>query len=580
MRGTLGAVAALVEQAAESKAGADPWSGAGFVFARARPAARERGAAILAATMKAVAYAAIGFVVFQAFVLKVSFWDSYDYLNDAVALGGAPAAYYRVHAPFVPIALSPIVRALWSMPTHDTLHVLLPRLVVCALSIGASVATFLYTRRLGGTLAAAAALFFFVTSRLFLHYGPHILVDLPLAGWTAIALGRVLAIEDENRARDYVLLGLAFAGACLTKYSVVLLPVVCTLGLVAIAFVTRSKARWRVVAGSAIALVIAASSIVLVLVWVAARIGETPWYYASELLAELRESSKMELGAESPLDYAGMLPVAVSPIVIALAAIGAVVSLRREPKRSIVPLVWAAVFVISLLAGTRHTEVRYLAPLLPLLCAFAGVAVARAWQWIEGHRARARRTGAFALAAVLAIALLPGVDQVARDSNGFYRTDNTGALVEWLRGRNAPGEVLTSGAPLALTPPIEPLLRDDEFYDVYTLGHPAFRYHLARSARRGNELPTAGNPEVTQISTQKNALTSRRIADGEEPLDVVWLRHCMLCDERQESCSTSPFTCDLALLDLRTGRVCAPVERCGDLLAREPRKTRKPKERS
>jgi hypothetical protein len=569
-----------VEQAAEGKAGADAWSRAGFAFARARPAARERGGAILAASMKAVAYAAIGFVVFQAFVLKVSFWDSYDYLNDAVALGGAPAAYYRVHAPLVPIALCPIVRVLWSMPTHDTLHLLLPRLAVCALSIGAALATFLYTRRLGGTLAAAAALFFFVTSRVFLHYGPHILVDLPLAGWTMVALGRVLAIQEENRARDYVLLGLALAGACLTKYSVALLPVVCTLGLVAIAFFTRSKARWRVLAGSTIALVIAASSIVLVLVWVAARIGETPWRYASELVAELRDTARVELGHESPLDYAGMLPVVVSPIVLALAAIGAVVSLRREPKRSILPLVWALVFAISLLAGTRHTEVRYLAPLLPLLCAFAGVAVARAWQWIEAHRVRARRAGAFALAAVLGVALLPGVDQIARDASGFYRTDNTGALVEWLRARNAPGEVLTSGAPLALIPPVEPLLRDDEFYDVYTLGHPAFRYHLARSARRGNELPSTANPEVTQISTQKNALTSRRIADGDEPLEVVWLRHCVLCDERQKSCASTPFACDLALLDLRTGRVCAPVERCGELLVHEPRKTRRPKEGS
>jgi hypothetical protein len=542
----------------------------------ARPAAAARG--LLAPLMKSVAYAAIAFVVFQAFVLKVSFWDSYDYLNDAVALGGAPAAYYRVHAPFVPIALAPIVRSLWSTPTHDTLHLLLPRLLVCALSIGAALATFFYTRRLAGTLAATAALFFFVTSRIFLHYGPHLLVDLPLAGWTMLALGRVLAVEDENRARDYVLLGLALAGACLTKYSVVLLPVVCTVGLVAIAFVTRSTARWRVLAGSAIAIVVAASAVVIVLVWVAARIGETPWYYASELVAALRESSKNELGAESPLDYARMLPVAVSPIVLALAGIGAFVSLRRDPKRSIVPLVWAAAFVISLVAGARHTEVRYLAPLLPVLAAFAGVAVARAWSWIEAPRARARRIGALALGAVLVVALLPGADQVARDAHGFYRTDNTGALVEWLRARNAPGEVLTSGAPLALIPPHDPLLREDEFYDVYTLGHPAFRYHLARSARRGDALPSAGNA-VTRISTQKNALTSRQIAEGEEPLEVVWLQHCALCEDTK-SCPSSRFSCDLALLDLRTGRICTPVERCGELLQRAPRKTRRPKERS
>ena len=150
----------------------------------------ERGLRLALALALALAFA---HAVYRALHLGVEYFDGYDYLRNARALVGDPLLEYQpLRPPSSRSCRSPRWRSSRASPPADPIRLIAPHLTGALVSIlSAGGVLWLFSRSFGTTLALLGTLLF-VSTRYFVHYAPHVMADLPSAGWAAATLALYL----------------------------------------------------------------------------------------------------------------------------------------------------------------------------------------------------------------------------------------------------------------------------------------------------------------------------------------------------------------------------------------------------
>jgi hypothetical protein len=439
----------------------------------------------------------LAFMLHQAFALQIHYYDTFDYLNDARRLlGDESASYYRVHAPLGPLLAMPVASAILSTAeVDDPLRWVLPHLLGALLAALTLLAVWGWLRsRVGGRWALLGVLLLMGTS-LFVRYAPFLLVDIATAGWVAAAfLAWARATSPRGRWFHYGAFGVAIAGGMLTKYSVIVLP----LPFVAaelVRVVVERRLCWRRLLGGLFGGCVAALVFWGVMSAVFGYVDGRPFTLETlEALLAGSSAAVVSFPGETWADYAPMLVACVSPITLALAALGVATGLRRSWRRDLPVLLWILLLGGLLSFRIGHNEARYLWPILPAIAYFAVIGARASWGMLHSlARGRGRVAVALLSLAVMGLALTPGISQARRDTHPFFYTGTQPAFVRFIEDHTSGDRsVFWAGHFVALSPPSpNAAVPEDEFFDFFHLGHPCV--HLLTSGRVVG-VPSPGDP--------------------------------------------------------------------------------------
>jgi hypothetical protein len=452
------------------------------VSARVSPRERAVRWALALALLLALAHP-----VYRATHLGVEYFDGYDYLRSARALVGDPIlAYQPLRPPFVPIVQTPAMAIVRASPPASPVRLIAPHLtgaVVSILSVGGVL--WLFARSFGFTLALLGALLF-ATTRYFVHYAPHVMADLPSAGWAAATVALHLRALERRTHGAFALCGLALGFSVLTKYPLVVLGPALLLAELWRAAAMR-RIDWPSARGTALACAVGAGlflAVQLVVMWIV--VGSDGLSALAGTLAHLPTmTGSGEVPGESWLDHGPMLVVMMSLPTVLLAGVGFGLAAVRPQARDFPCLAALLVTGATTLFLVTHTEARYLLPAVPFLIYFAlrsveaALAAARArWSgWGGARRALAIAIGTAALAAPLGI----GLHQAMLEEDPLYRADpERGAAEQLLAAREGDGRLLWFGRLYTLHTRFAGLVPRDEFFGIFHLPAFAIPYFLDR----------------------------------------------------------------------------------------------------
>jgi 4-amino-4-deoxy-L-arabinose transferase-like glycosyltransferase len=416
---------------------------------------------------------------YRALHLGVEYFDGYEYLCNARALVGDPLCEYQLlRPPLVPILQTPAMAIVRASPPADPIRLIVPHLTGALVSILSTSGLFwLFSRSYGITLALLGILLF-ASSRYFVHYGPHVMADLPSAGWAAATIALYLRARERKTTTGFVLCGLALGFGVLTKFPLFVLGFALLLSELWLAALARRMDRrcaWGVVTAGAVG-VATFLAVQLVVMWIISGAAFLGVFWIT--LRHLPTMSGVgEVPGESWLDYGAMTTVMLSLPTLMLAGAGILLALRRPEARDIPCLATLAATGGTTLFMVTHTEARYLLPAVPFLLYFAlrsvealwGFARER-WQAWGGLRRGALIAGG---ALLLAVALRVGVHQAILEEDPLYRADLERRAVEkLLAARGEGGRLLWHGLWYTLPTRFVRLVPHDEFFGVFHF--PAF----------------------------------------------------------------------------------------------------------
>ncbi|RME06200.1 MAG: hypothetical protein D6812_01955, partial [Deltaproteobacteria bacterium] len=149
--------------------------------------------------------------------LGTTYYDSYDYLENARFIAGVGAHYDPIRAPGLPLLLSPLYRWMaWAGISGDDLRP--PHVVLFLLSWGFLLFLYRFFRRFHGGTLALVGVALMAGNRLFVHYVPFVMADLPVTA----AFVLLLAGYDPWRPKSSLLrqmgVGVLLGVALLLKY--------------------------------------------------------------------------------------------------------------------------------------------------------------------------------------------------------------------------------------------------------------------------------------------------------------------------------------------------------------------------
>ena len=417
--------------------------------------------------------------------LGVEYYDGYDYLRSARALVGDPLLEYRpLRPPFVPIVQTPAMAIARASPPAAPIRLTAPHLTSAVVSIlSAGGVLWLFSRTFGTTIALLGALLF-VETRYFVHYAPHVMADIPSAGWAAATVALYLRARGRRSFGAFALCGLALGCSVLTKYPLVMLGPALLLSELWLAAVTR-RVDWRCWWGVAIAGALGAAlflAVQLVLMWIVS--GSEGFALLVQTLLHLPTMTGVgEVPGESWRDYGAMMVMMISLPTLLLGGAGVLLAAWRPQERDIPCLASLAVTGGSTLFLVRHTEARYLLPAVPFVLYFAlrsveaalGVAQLRWRGWGRPLRATVIAISALLLAGALQV----GLHQVMLEEDPLYRADlERRAAEQLLAARRAGGRLLWHGRWHTLHTRFVRLVPRDEFFAIFHFPDFAIPYFL------------------------------------------------------------------------------------------------------
>jgi len=439
--------------------------------------------------------------VYRALHLGVEYYDGYDYLRSARALVGDPLLVYQpLRPPLIPILQTPAMLIVRASPPAARVRLIAPHLTGAVVSIlSAGGVLWLFSRTFGTTLALLGTLLF-VASRYYVHYAPHVMADLPSAGWAAASMALYLRARERRSQGAFALCGLALGCSVLTKYPLVVLGPALLLSELWFAAVTR-RIDWRSGWGVALAGALGAAlflAVQFMLMWRVYGSGGFAMFVGT--LQHLPTMSGVgEVPGESWLDYGAMTATMMSLPPLLLAGAGFALAVARPQPRDIPCLASLLVTGGTTLFLVRHTEARYLLPAVPFLLYFAlrGVEAALNWTRPRWHGwGGLRRATVIAIgASLLAAALRVGLHQAILEEDPMYRADlERRAAAQLLAARRDDGRLLWHGRWYTQHTRWVGLLPHDEFFGIYHFPSFAIPYFLDRDLdQRPRRWPT--NPD-------------------------------------------------------------------------------------
>jgi hypothetical protein len=295
-----------------------------------------------------------------------------------------------------------------------------------------------------GQAAGLAAAFFLAVAVLHVRDSHFAMTDVLMTSLVMFCLARLASALDTQvaapRANRSTLRGFAVAGllgglATSTKYNAAAV-------LVAMA-AAQVILLWRF--RKPLAPVACAPSVVFVITAAAGFVAATPYAIldAPTFAADLRYDFE-HLSAAHGIDvgpgwYAHLtrsLPYGCGLLIFVSAIPGMAMAVRRSPRHGIVLVAFVAAF-IAVLGSGRTVFFRYVMPLVPVVCVFAGVAAAGLGNAVARWRGGRSDAGLPTLVAVLVIGA-PSLVSSAWMDVLLARTDSRIAAAHWLRGQLRP----------------------------------------------------------------------------------------------------------------------------------------------
>jgi len=399
---------------------------------------------------------AAAYTVHRAVVLRIEYYDGYEYLlNTRALLGDRAGGYNPFRPPLLSVLQLPAVAVGRASAPASPVRLLAPHLTAALCSLLAAAAVFLVLRRPFSPTFALLGPVLFVGNRLFIRYGAHVMADLLSAGLAAATVALYLRARERPASDSfwgpYALCGAALGAAVLAKFPVAALGFVLAFTEVWLAVRERRLERRRALglalAGTvAVAVFYGVNLVLLAVNFRATAFQKLAWFAPRALVA----SASHPVTDESWRDWGAMALIMLSGPTLVAAGLGLVVALRERQTRDVPFLVWLGVLGVVIVFVIGHNEARYLLPVVPAILYFAVRVVERL---AEAVRPRWERAGAVARAAVatgaallLGGALRVGVEQAIQDRDPVFLADVERRAAALLVGeRRARGRLLWLG---------------------------------------------------------------------------------------------------------------------------------------
>ena len=433
------------------------------------------------------------YTLHRAVVLRIEYYDGYDFLKNARALLHDPLAqYWLLRPPLVSLLQLPAVALGRASAPGAAVRLVAPHLTAALLAIlTAGAVSWVLLRPVGPTLALLGTLLF-VSTPYFIHYAPYVLGDLPSAGWAAAAVALYTSARTANGRASWVrhgACGLALGGAVLSNFRLGTL----WFALAAAELwygVRRRRADARGWLGLGLEGIVAVLLCLAVFAGIVFRLGHDPVPQGlRRVFAQFRPAT-LRIGAdpeESWRDYLGMTLAMTSAPTLLLAGLGLGLALARRQDRDVPFLGWLAVVGGAVVVLIPHTEARYVLPALPAIIYFAVRGAEHLLRAAEAARTRSagfRTAGVFLAVAALALVVRPGLEQALLDQDPVFRADLERRAAEMLvRARRPPGRLLWVGSWYPLHPRRVRFLPGDEYFELFHFPPWAVEYLMDQEVR-------------------------------------------------------------------------------------------------
>jgi hypothetical protein len=446
--------------------------------------------AALRLALVAVVIGIAAYITYVAVAVRVEQYDGFVYLNNAKRLLELPPARFEHwRPPLLSLAMVvPVELAAWG-PAGGAGYFVWPHLAAVVITLLSTLAVGLLLRRQLGITLALVGVVGFVTSRLFIRYGPFVMADQLSAGVVASVLAVYLRTWTDSETapsmHDYRLCGLLLGFALLTKQPLILM--VPAMGLSEILYAVHFR-RWerRRLVGLVVTMAVGT------LVFIGVQLFIFTWLYGADAIEAAVYSVKNDFSprsvsnrlaastvGDSSWNYASLAWHVFSPPVVVVGAIGVLIALRERQARDLPVLAWLVVLGGTLTCLISHTEARYLLPVAPMWLFFV-LRAAETGMNLVWHKGVGWRVTAVALALLAMLSLgRESVLQLRLNSDPFYTADSQRRTLQALLAARGPHGKLRWFGPLAtLHPAHRASLVGDDYFDIFHIGSDSLEYFL------------------------------------------------------------------------------------------------------
>ena len=508
--------------------------------------------------LRALIAIALLYTCHRAFVLRLEYYDGYQFLANARAMLGDPFAFDRLRPPMLSILELPAMLVVRASPPGSVVRIVLPHCLAALISIVSAAAVLRSFRKVFSRGFALFGVLLFVGGRYFVRYGAHVMADLLSAGAVVFTLSAYVAARERRSLGAYALAGMAFGIGLLTK-----LPLI-GLGPALLAAETWYALRARELdwrrwfglmflgfVGAAVFLAVQAVDYVAVFGRPGLDIVSKTFGPAGLLAAAPIANAE---GNEAWHDWGSMALVMLGPT-LAFAAAGLAVAIRQRQDRDVPFITCVAILGGFIVFGIGHNEARYLLPVVPAILYFAVRAVEAATEALRRGASPPWALGLVGIALVSAV-LAPGVRQAWLDRDPVFFSDlQRRAAVRLLESRRPPGRLVWGRAWHTFAPRDMALMAKDESFNTFHLAPFIIEYfvdapvlmpgslwrvsaddlpldpffedgdallYAARAVYQTNNFPPAGIPpvEIWQISRETLARDGNRFVSSTTPMSL------------------------------------------------------------
>ncbi len=448
--------------------------------------------------------------------LGTTYYDGYDYLENARFIAGVGAHYDPIRAPGLPLLLAPVYRWMaWTGISGDDLRP--PHVVLFLLSWGFLLFLYRFFRRFHGGTLALVGVALMAGNRLFVHYVPFVMADLPVTAAFVLLLAYYDPWGPCSPLRQ-VGVGILLGVALLLKY-----PAGILIGLLALyegfAHLTTAEhgkgggaarlRRWGgvVLIGGATAFLVHAAIFQIRKGWgLPETIRALLWVFQEQISV-----NNLAKGSDTFYEYAYDLWKILTPGVALLFGVGVGVACRRRTRADLLGLLFGPGFILVMTLAVAFKEARYIFPAIPfcILLVLRGIEVCFPPLFERGvGRGIWRNPRRVFRGALLLLLLWPAGETIGegfRLSDPFYRIPFA-RNVAYAVAQETPGRIYWFGGFYVRHPRSYIFSPLDEYFYLYHVGPKTIRFYLperrieAVGYRRGGRGEAEGPPFLPDLA--------------------------------------------------------------------------------